>query len=58
MFSLVFFALAIFVTFIKNAQILDPSSPIAQHFAPVKGYLAVLAFFELAMAVAAFQFSN
>ena len=59
MFFLFFFATTIFVTYLKNARILDPSSPIAQHFAPAKWYLAVHAFFGIsAMAVAAFQFSN
>jgi uncharacterized membrane protein len=58
-FFLVFAALTIFVTYMKNARILDPSSPIAQHFAPVKWYLIPHAFFgALAMALGAFQFSN
>ena len=55
----VFFAVTIFVTFMKNRQILDPGSQIAQHFAPVKGYLMVHAFCgSLAMLLGAFQFSN
>ena len=59
MFFLFFFATTIFVMYLKDGRILDPSSPIAQHFAPVRWYLAVHAFFGiLAMAVAAFQFSN
>lgn len=59
LFFLVFFALTLFAAYRKNARILDPTSPIAQHFAPAKWYLAVHAFFGiLAMAVAAFQFSN
>ena len=59
MFFLFFFATTISVAYLKNARILDPSSPISQHFAPAKWYLAVHAFFGiLAMAVAAFQFSN
>lgn len=58
-FFAVFFALTAFVTYMKNAQIGDPSSPIAQHFAPVKGFLIVHAFFgALAMLLGAFQFSN
>ena len=56
---LLFFALTIFAAYEKNARILDPTSPIAQHFAPAKWYLPVHAFFGvIAMAVAAFQFSN
>ena len=58
-FFLVFFATTIFAAYEKNARILDPTSPIAQHFAPAKWYLAVHGFFGIsAMAVAAFQFSN
>lgn len=58
-FFLLFFALTVFVAYEKNARILDPTSPIAQHFAPAKWYLPVHAFFgAIAMAVAAFQFSN
>ena len=58
-FFLTFFATTIFAAYQKNARILDPTSPIAQHFAPARWYLAVHAFFGItAMAVAAFQFSN
>jgi len=58
-FFLLFGALTVFVTYMKNARIFDPSSPIAQHFAPVKWYLVLHAFFgALAMALGAFQFSN
>jgi uncharacterized membrane protein len=58
-FFVVFGAVTVFVTYMKNAQIFDPSSQIAQHFAPVKWYLALHAFFgALAMAMGAFQFSN
>ena len=54
-----FGVLTVFVIYLKNGQILNPNSPIARHFAPAKGYLAVHAFFGiLAMTVAAFQFSN
>ena len=56
---LVFALLTVFVTYMKNARIFDPSSEIAQHFAPVRWYLVVHAFFGvLAMVVGAFQFSN
>ena len=58
-FFLLFGALTIFVTYMKNARIFDPSSPIAQHFAPVTWYLIPHAFFgALAMVLGAFQFSN
>ena len=58
-FFLLFFALTIFVAYEKNARILDPTSPIAKHFAPATWFLPVHAFFGiLAMLVAAFQFSN
>jgi uncharacterized membrane protein len=51
--------MTIFAAYEKNARILDSTSPIAQHFAPAKWYLAVHALFgAIAMAVAAFQFSN
>ena len=56
---IVFALLTIFVTVAKNARIFDSTSEIAQHFAPVKGYLAVHACFGmLALALGAFQFSN
>jgi uncharacterized membrane protein len=58
-FFAVFFALTLFVIYHKNAGVLDPSSPIARHFAPAKWYVIVHGFFgAIAMAVAAFQFSN
>jgi uncharacterized membrane protein len=58
-FFLIFGLVTVFVTYMKNAQVFDPSSPIAQHFAPVKWYLIVHAFFgALAMLMGAFQFSN
>jgi uncharacterized membrane protein len=58
-FFVLFFALTIFVAYEKNARVLDPTSPIARHLAPAKWYLLVHAFFAaIAMAVAAFQFSN
>lgn len=54
-----FAVLTVVVIYLKNGHILDSRSPIARHFAPAKWYLAVHAFFGiLAMAVAAFQFSN
>ncbi len=58
-FFLIFGALTVFVTYMKNARVFDPSSPIAQHFAPVTWYLIPHAFFgALAMVLGAFQFSN
>ena len=44
-FFVVFGLLTVFVTYMKNARILDPGSDIAQHFAPVKWYLVPHAFF-------------
>jgi hypothetical protein len=35
-FFILFGLLTIFVTYMKNAPIFDPTSEIAQHFAPVK----------------------
>jgi uncharacterized membrane protein len=56
---LIFGALTVFVTYMKNARILDPSSPIAQHFAPVKWFLIIHALAgALAMSLGALQFSN
>ena len=56
---LIFGALTVFVTYMKNARILDPGSPIAQHFAPAKWFLVVHAFAgALAMSLGALQFSN
>jgi uncharacterized membrane protein len=58
-FFVVFGLATVFVTYMKNAHILDPNSSIAQHFAPVKWYLVVHAFFgALAMLLGVFQFSN
>src|SRR5512147_66196 len=58
-FFVVFFAITAFVTYGKNAEVFNPSSPIAQHFAPAKWYLVAHAFFgALAMLLGAFQFSN
>jgi hypothetical protein len=58
-FFVVFFALTIVAVYDKDARVFDPASPIAQHFAPAKWYVIVHGFFAaIAMAVAAFQFSN
>lgn len=59
LFFLLFFALTAFVTYMKNAHILDPSSEIARHFAPGTLFLIPHAIFAgLAMIMGAFQFSN
>lgn len=59
MFFVVFFALTAFVTYMKNAHIFQPSSPIAQHFAPGMMFLIPHAIFAgVAMIMGAFQFSN
>jgi len=56
---LIFGALTVFVTYMKSARVFDPSSEIAQHFAPAKGLLAAHAVFAgLALVMGAFQFSN
>lgn len=61
--KLIFFAifglLTVFVTYMKNARVFDPTSEIAQHFAPVKWYLIPHAFFgALGLLLPVFQFSN
>ena len=58
-FFAVFFAITAFVTFMKNREILNPASEIAQHFAPATLFLIPHAIFAgLAMVMGAFQFSN
>jgi uncharacterized membrane protein len=58
-FFVIFGFLTLFVVYMKNVHVFDPSSEIAQHFAPVKWYLMVHAFFGgLAMLLGAFQLSN
>jgi uncharacterized membrane protein len=58
-FFAVFFAVTAFVTYGKNAQILDPASAIARHFAPGILFLIPHAIFAtLAFMMGAFQFSN
>jgi hypothetical protein len=36
LFFVIFALLTVFVTYVKNARIFDPGSPIAHHFAPIK----------------------
>lgn len=56
---LIFGLLTVFVTYMKNARVFDPTSEIAQHFAPVRWYLLPHAFFGvLAMMLGVFQFSD
>jgi uncharacterized membrane protein YozB (DUF420 family) len=55
----VFFAITAFVTYMKNARILDPTSEIARHFSPGMAFLIPHAFFaSIALVMGAFQFSN
>jgi len=54
-----FIALTVFVVSAKNGQVLNPASPIAQHFAPAKAILIPHAIFaSLALILGIFQFSN
>src|SRR5258705_6305251 len=58
-FFLVFAALTVFVTYMKNPGFFDPTSPVAQHFAPGLGFLLVHGFFGMvALALGALQLSN
>jgi uncharacterized membrane protein len=58
-FFVLFLAVTAFVTFMKNRDVFNPASPIAQHFAPAKVFLAVHAVFgSLALVLGVFQFSN
>ncbi len=58
-FFTIFFVLTAFVTYMKNAQIFQPASPIAQHFAPAAIYVGLHAIFAgAALIMGAFQFSN
>jgi len=58
-FFLIFGLLTVFVTYMKNARVFDPTSEVAQHFAPVRWYLLPHAFFGvLAMMLGVFQFSD
>lgn len=58
-FFAIFFAATAFVTFMKNREILQPTSQVAQHFAPGMVFLIPHAIFAgLAMVMGAFQFSN
>jgi len=58
-FFVAFFAMTAVAVYDKDARVFDPTSPIALHFGHVKWYVLVHGFFAaIAMAVAAFQFSN
>ncbi len=59
LFFVFFFAVTAFATYMKNARIFDPASPIARHFAPGMMFLIPHAIFAgMAMVMGAFQFSN
>lgn len=58
-FFVIFFAVTAFVTFMKNREIFQPTSVVAQHFAPGMVFLIPHAIFaSVAMVMGAFQFSN
>jgi uncharacterized membrane protein len=58
-FFMIFFAVTALVTYLKNAQIFQPTSHIARHFAPGMMFLIPHGIFAgLAMLMGAFQFSN
>jgi uncharacterized membrane protein YozB (DUF420 family) len=58
-FAAAFVLMTLFVVFAKNNRIMDPTSPIAQHFAPAKAFLIPHAIFAgLALVLGIFQFSN
>lgn len=58
-FWIVFFAVTAFVTYMKNARVLDPASEMARHYSPGLVFLIPHAFFSsIALAMGAFQFSN
>ena len=58
-FFAVFFTVTAFVTYMKNAQVFDPASEIARHYAPGIVFLIPHAFFAtIAMIMGAFQFST
>lgn len=58
-FFVVFLLLTAFVTYMKNAEIGNPASPMAQHYAPAKTFLVVHAIFGgIALLLGVFQFSN
>jgi uncharacterized membrane protein len=55
----IFFAVTIFVTYMKSAKAFDPTSDMARHFAPGTLFLIPHAIFAgLALIMGAFQFSN
>jgi hypothetical protein len=57
--AVLFGLLTVFVIYMKNARVFDPTSEIAQHFAPVKWLLVAHGFFGvLALLLGGFQFSN
>ena len=58
-FFLVFGALTVFVTYMKNRGFFDPASATAKHYAPGLQFLLVHGFFGIiALTLGVFQFSN
>lgn len=58
-FFVAFFAATAFVTYMKNADIMRPTSDIAKHFSPGMMFLVPHALFaSIALVMGAFQFSN
>lgn len=54
-----FVLMTVFVVYAKNNRVFDPTSPMAQHFAPAKAILIPHAIFAgLALVLGIFQFSN
>jgi uncharacterized membrane protein len=59
LFFAAFFAVTVFVTYMKNAEILRPTSDIAKHFSPGMMFLIPHAIFaSIALVMGAFQFSD
>ncbi len=57
--GVLFILMTVFVVVAKNNRVFDPTSPIAQHFAPAKAILIPHAIFAgLALVLGIFQFSN
>jgi len=55
----IFFAVTVFVTYMKNAKVFDPTSDMARHFSPGMFFLIPHAIFAgIALVMGAFQFSN
>jgi uncharacterized membrane protein len=58
-FFVVFGLLTVFVLYMKNSGIFDPTSEMSRHYAPALGFLVIHGFFgALALVLGAFQLSN